>query len=164
MGHANHISQKGKTMTDETCTLLVSGSSGASYSVCIRHALGKTSISCTCQAGQKMIMCKHRQAIIDGDESVLVGQQTENWALARSIIDASAIKASSEQLELNVQDNLDQQKQLLKKIEPEIRRLKAEYSERETQILDKLEPEMEELKTEHKQLKKIFASMLERGI
>jgi hypothetical protein len=56
----------------------VRGSTGNIYDITARKAAEKLRISCTCQAGQNRIWCKHRTALLDGDISNLLSDNVSD--------------------------------------------------------------------------------------
>ena len=120
--------------------LNVLGSSGEVHQVTVeKKKNGTVGISCSCIAGQKNTMCKHRHAFIMGDASVLNGDQKEE---ARTLIDVSPIVQNLLVYEQQLKDNKKAQDDILKKVEKELAPLKEEA----------------------KNIKKLFVVMLERGM
>ena len=123
--------------------LNVLGSSGEVHQVTVeKKKNGTVGISCSCIAGQKNTMCKHRHAFIMGDASVLNGDQKEAWQEARTLIDVSPIVQNLLVYEQHLKDNKKAQDDILKKVEKELAPLKEEA----------------------KNIKKLFVVMLERGM
>jgi DNA polymerase-3 subunit epsilon len=72
---------------DEVLSFSVRGSTGNTYEVAARKAVSKLHVSCTCQAGQNRVWCKHRTALLDGDignllsDNVLDVEKLAEWAI-----------------------------------------------------------------------------------
>jgi len=56
------------------------GSRGDPYTVEFTLVGTEMRVSCTCQAGQIGLPCKHRLALIDGDSSHVTGHQSDQMA------------------------------------------------------------------------------------
>jgi DNA polymerase-3 subunit epsilon len=54
----------------------VLGSTGNVYEITARRIANELRMTCTCQAGQNRIWCKHRTALLDGDISALISNNT----------------------------------------------------------------------------------------
>lgn len=63
---------------EEILSFSVRGSTGNTYEVAARKAADKLRVSCTCQAGQNRIWCKHRTVLFDGDISNLVSDNASD--------------------------------------------------------------------------------------
>jgi DNA polymerase-3 subunit epsilon len=73
----------------EALRFLVKGSTGNIYEITARRTANRLRMTCTCQAGQNHIWCKHRTALIDGDVSNLVsGTLSEIKKLSEWTLDA----------------------------------------------------------------------------
>jgi DNA polymerase-3 subunit epsilon len=76
---------------DEVLCFSVRGSSGHVYEITGRKVAEKLRVSCTCQAGQNRIWCKHRTALLDGDISSLLSgavadvEKLAEWALGAEV-------------------------------------------------------------------------------
>jgi len=57
---------------EEVLCFSVRGSTGNIYEITARRGPERLRVSCTCQAGQNRIWCKHRAALFDGDVSNLL--------------------------------------------------------------------------------------------
>ena len=72
---------------DEVLCFSVKGSTGNVYEITGRKVSEKLRVSCTCQAGQNRIWCKHRMALLDGDVSDLLSgalgdvEKLSKWAV-----------------------------------------------------------------------------------
>jgi DNA polymerase-3 subunit epsilon len=65
----------GTSPTQQLGTLLsfaVRGGSGSEYVVTARKVANHLRMTCTCQAGQNKMWCKHRTALLDGDVDALI--------------------------------------------------------------------------------------------
>ena len=98
----------------------VMGSTSASrYEIEFYHGPeGRLALSCTCNAGENGMMCKHLLAVLEGDESVVDTEKRpsagQDWQRGQTMIQNSSLK------EL-VRDHLAE----LASIEKEMRALKA---------------------------------------
>lgn len=62
------------TRADDLLSFTVRGSTGNIYQVTARKSGDGVSMSCTCQAGQHGLWCRHRTALLDGDVTELVSE------------------------------------------------------------------------------------------
>jgi DNA polymerase-3 subunit epsilon len=58
--------------SNTSLSFTVQGSTGSEYEVTARKVANQLRMTCTCQAGQNRIWCKHRTALLDGDISALI--------------------------------------------------------------------------------------------
>jgi BRCA1 C Terminus (BRCT) domain len=65
------------TLEDALC-FSVKGSTGNIYEITARKAAGQLRMTCTCQAGQNRIWCKHRTELLDGDISNLLSDNVSD--------------------------------------------------------------------------------------
>jgi len=63
---------------DDVLCFSVRGSAGNIYEITARRIAEKLRVSCTCQAGQNRIWCKHRTALLDGDVSNLLSDNVSD--------------------------------------------------------------------------------------
>lgn len=76
---------------DEVLCFSVRGSTGNVYEITGRMVAEKLRVSCTCQAGQNRIWCKHRTALLDGDISNLLSgtvtdvKKLSEWAVGAEV-------------------------------------------------------------------------------
>jgi DNA polymerase-3 subunit epsilon len=76
---------------DEVLCFSVRGSTGNVYEITGRKVAENLRVSCTCQAGQNSIWCKHRTALLDGDVSDLLSGTVANvekraeWAIGAEV-------------------------------------------------------------------------------
>jgi DNA polymerase-3 subunit epsilon len=75
----------------EALRFLVKGSTGNIYEITARRTTNQLRMTCTCQAGQNHIWCKHRTALLDGDVSNLVSgtesdiKRLSDWSLGVAV-------------------------------------------------------------------------------
>jgi hypothetical protein len=86
------------------------------YEVVFEKQEGKLSVSCTCLAGMNGKICRHRLALLGGNDSVLVGSsQLPNWRIAHAWVNASAFPDLLKDLE-GAESAYEDAKRLVEKI------------------------------------------------
>jgi len=108
-------------------TYHAASSSGGEYVLTLSIAGGRAKLECGCQAGQTMMMCKHRLALLRGDAAALCGDiSTLAEDLARA--EVVALRADCDSV-CGKMDALEAEK---KRIDQEIKKLKKELAWRVT--------------------------------
>jgi DNA polymerase-3 subunit epsilon len=91
------IPELASDFSDEILSFSVRGSTGNTYEITARKAPDKLRVSCTCQAGQNRIWCKHRTALFDGDVSNL---------LSGNVLDVKKLAEWANGMEVEPRDEL----------------------------------------------------------
>ena len=79
--------------------LVTSSSRDEPYEVNVSHSVNTLTIHCTCPAGEWGKYCKHKAAVVHGDESALFGDgQSLNLAKAGQWITASNLPSLFEEI------------------------------------------------------------------
>jgi ABC-type hemin transport system ATPase subunit len=106
----------------ETIAFLVQGSATEPYSVTFTKTLKKISVLCTCQAGKKKMLCKHKINIINGDTQNIVGNNLSEITSLLSWLEGSDTEKSAkiiQQLEAELEaakSNLASERKRLTKL------------------------------------------------
>jgi hypothetical protein len=75
-------------------TFKVKGSEGDIYTITAKREGNKLTMTCTCQAGQHNIHCKHRIALLNGDVSNLVGDDVGDVRLLQTMLIGTDVEAA----------------------------------------------------------------------
>jgi DNA polymerase-3 subunit epsilon len=83
-------------LLNEVLHFSVRGSTGNIYEITARKVADKLRVSCTCQAGQNRLWCKHRTALFDGDVTNLLSDNLTDVAKLVAWADGVAVEPRDE--------------------------------------------------------------------
>lgn len=90
-------------------TLYILGDSGSEYDITVTQINGKTSVHCSCPAGELNQLCKHKIDILSGNTNRLApganGGDSPTWARARQMIETSGIPAALARYQADIKAN-----------------------------------------------------------
>lgn len=78
----------------ERVRFIVEGSKGDQYAVVFEREGQNINAFCTCQAGQNGLYCKHRFALMDGDVSYLLSDNTQDVEKLRYMLVGTDVEAA----------------------------------------------------------------------
>jgi DNA polymerase-3 subunit epsilon len=73
------------TQDSDSIKFIVKGSTGKNYTILARRIGDKLRISCTCEAAKNRRWCKHRTALLNGDQENIVSNNLDDIALLREM-------------------------------------------------------------------------------